>query len=445
MSVFYNSFCLPGNRRDEVRASLQRWLHGRGFELSEERMLFDLDGETERSAFLIWNERWTVLVFSKYEEELRLLRELRTWAPRILYLWVQDSDVWGYDLVRGDGFAASFSSDPKLYRSFADAEEVRPAADPEAVCRILELPGLAAQLHALQRRRSVFAEDDCAGLCALLGLEAAAVSYDDLERGQVDGLEGWQVEQLLFYHPDSIAPPACGTDLHRIALGGIGATLPGVASQSQITPDILAELETLRRRARLRMLLLRPVSWLAWSWRWVRERLAWRSAVHRSGAYLPLTGGFEPLTDAGVGAELFNDRHRSWITPAPGLVPQPTSGKPALVWSFRAGRLPVTCTSRRRWKIADVLRPPRGAEVLRDEKYRLLSGLAARHLLFELPARYMAGTTDPSYLGLHVVDTRQALYVFLYRSAKPVEPDVEDAVRQTVMSFHLDEPAPRRS
>ncbi|MEE8524938.1 MAG: hypothetical protein V3T72_13470, partial [Thermoanaerobaculia bacterium] len=69
MSVFYNSFCLTGDRREEVRSSLRRWLHGRGFELSDQPMLFDLDGEAERCAFVLWNERWTILVFSKYEEE----------------------------------------------------------------------------------------------------------------------------------------------------------------------------------------------------------------------------------------------------------------------------------------------------------------------------------------------------------------------------------------
>lgn len=438
MSVFYNSFCLTGDRQAEVRSSLRRWLHGRGFELSDQPMLFDLDGEAERCAFVIWNRRWTILVFSKYEEELRLLRELRTWAPRVLYVWVQDNDVWGYDVADadadGDGFKASFSSDPKIYRSFADSVGERPAADPGEVSGWLGIPERAAELQALHRRRAPFAEDLCAQLCGLLGAEAAAVSYDDLERDHAESLDGWQVEQLLFYHPDSIAPPACGTDLHAIDLRDIGATLPGAASQSQITPDLLAELETMRRRAHLRFLLLRPVSWLARSWRWTRERLAPRPVHRKPKPWLDAGGQAMAGGDCG---ELVNERHRSRITPATGLVPQPVSGKPALVYSFRAGSVPVTCTARRRWRIADVLRPPGSAEVLRDEKYRLRSELAARHLLFKLPPRYTAGTTDPSFLGLHVVETRQALYVFLYRFTKQVEPEIEDAIRQTVMSFRL--------
>jgi hypothetical protein len=188
--------------------------------------------------------------------------------------------------------------------------------------------------------------------------------------------------------------------------------------------------------------LLRPVSWLARSWRWTRERLASRPSGRPPTA---LFDGPGEAPGAAGGGELLNERHRSRIRPAAGLVPQPVSGKPAAVYSFRAGNVPVTCTARRRWNIADVLRPPRSAEVLRDEKYRLRSDLAARHLLFELPPRYVAGATDPSFLGLHVVETWQALYVFLYRFTRHVEPEIEAAIRQTVMTFRLDEPAPRRT
>ncbi len=405
-------------------------------------MLFDLDGETERSAFVISNQRWTVVVFSKYEEEHRLLYELRTWASRLIYIWVQDNDVWGYDAVGEDGFAASFSSDPKLYRSFPDSDFERPPADPEEVCRFLEVPEHMAELQALHRRRSMFAEDDCGELCTLLGVDAAALSYDDLERDQIEGLDDWQIEQMLFYHPDSIAPPPCGTDLHRIDLADLGASQSGMPSQSRITPDILAEVEKMRQRAQLRVLLLRPVSWVARSWRWMLERLAPRPTPSQALPIPLLEELGEAGDEAGNTAELYNERHQSGVTPAPGLVPQPVSGKPALVWAFRAAGVPVTCTARRRWKIADVLRPPRGSEVLRDEKYRLLSGLDARHLLFKLPPRYMAGSTDPSFLGLHVIETHQALYVFLYRFKKDLRPEVEDAVRETAMSFRLVEQRP---
>ena len=396
-------------------------------------MLFDLDGEVERSAFLIWNDRWTILVFSKYEEEARLLRELQTWSPVTLYLWVQDSDVWGYDMLDEQGFVASHNSDPRTYRSFADEEVPRPKADPGDVARRLQRPELEKELRDVHRKRAIFAEDVCAELCRVLGAEGAAVSYDDLECGHADNLDGWNVEQLLFFHRDSMAPPACGTDLHGVDLGAIGVPA-GTTTQTQITPDMRAEVEQMRRRAHLRVLLLRPVSWIARGWRRGLEQLA----PKRPGN---LPAGAQPGAtrqargSASASSELFNARHDTYISPSPGMLPQPVSGRPALVYAFRAGSTPVTCTARRIWKIADILRPPRSSEVLRDEKYHTRSGLKARHLLFKLPPRYMAGGVDPSFLGLHVIETRQALYVFLYRFSAQIEPEIEDEIRLTVMSF----------
>ena len=57
----------------------------------------------------------------------------------------------------------------------------------------------------------------------------------------------------------------------------------------------------------------------------------------------------------------------------------------------------------------------------------------------ELPPRYMAGTTDPSFLALHVIETPIALYVFLYRFTREIDPAVDEAIRSTVASFRLTE------
>ena len=437
MGVFYNSFCLRGDRSEEVRSSLRRWLHARGFELSGQPMLFDLDGEAERSAFLVSDGRWTILVFSKYEEEGRLLRELATWSSPLVYVWVQDSEAWGYDVVVESGFAGSFTSDSKVFNSFEEDSADRPAAEPEELERLLGGTGSAAELRKIQRRRKVFAEDVCFDFCRWMRAEAAAVSYDDLERGTVAELEGWKIEQLLFYHPDSVAPPAVGTDLHAIDLQDLGV-FSVLHPQSELTPELKAEVEEMRRRARLRWALLRPVSWLARGWGWARARLAPR---------LEAAGLSDPEADdrasdsAHGGARRINERHHCQVTLARGMRSKPVSGKPAAVFAFEAGSTPITCTARRLWKIDDVLRPPSRSEVLRDEKYSTESGLRARHLLLKLPPRYMAETDDPSFLGLHVIETRVALYVFLYRFTREVKPEVDDAVRLTAASFRQREGA----
>ena len=76
MGAFFNSICVPGDHAADARRALVRWLAAKGFEPRDGPVLFDLDGDHERSAFLVSNGRWTVLSYSHYEEERRLIREL---------------------------------------------------------------------------------------------------------------------------------------------------------------------------------------------------------------------------------------------------------------------------------------------------------------------------------------------------------------------------------
>ena len=205
MGAFYNSICTPGNRHREVKTALTRWLAGRGFRESRQAMLFDLDGEAERSAFVLWNEHWTFVLYSKYEEERRFIRELQNELSPLLYIWVQDSDVWGYDVFDATGFAGSFNSNPRTFQSFPDDpidSGQRPAADPDRVSEWLQRPGQGADLRQIQRQRSLFKEDACLELYRFMGAPEAMLSYDDLERGgALMELAGWSCEQLLFFHP----------------------------------------------------------------------------------------------------------------------------------------------------------------------------------------------------------------------------------------------------
>ncbi|MEM7584273.1 MAG: hypothetical protein AAF560_12870 [Acidobacteriota bacterium] len=416
-----------------------RWLSLKGFELSDRPVLFDLDGDSERCAFLVSNERWTLLFFSRYEEERRLIRELQRDVLELLYIWVQDSDVWGYDLIDGDGFVASFNSDPRSFRSFADEPGERPEADPGLVCQRLDLSGQEDALRRIHRLNSVFSEDACIELCRLIGAEAALTSYDDLERGATDHLEGWHIEQLHFVRSESRRDET--VDLHELHLGG----RDGLATRSfrvqrfEIPPEVLAEAERRRKRVRWTIYVLRPLSWLARSWRSLLQALA----PSRKPVVTP------PLELAPVGEpsrvessdiievrHLINERHRCRIRLAIGGETQSGSAKPASVFAFQIAETAVTCTARRRSRIREVLQQPSNSKVLRDEKYQI-GGLKARHILFELPPLFLAGTTGPSYLGLHVVQTELALYVFLYRFQTKVLKEVERAIRSTVGSFRL--------
>ncbi|MEO1084442.1 MAG: hypothetical protein AAFY88_09380, partial [Acidobacteriota bacterium] len=210
-------------RPEETRRALEGWLAMRGYRLSQEPPLFDLDPESERSAFIVWNERWTVLYFSQWEEERRLIRQMQTQLTPLLYLWVYDSDAWGWDLVGDHGFLSSFSSAPRDTVSFSEeaAGEERPAADPALLCAELGLqPEHAERIAAIQRKGGAFKEDVCRELCELLGAEPALASYDELETGALDSrLDGWESSQWMYFHYDAARATFDGElDLHAIEL-----------------------------------------------------------------------------------------------------------------------------------------------------------------------------------------------------------------------------------
>lgn len=435
MGAFYNSICLPGDQHGRVSESIERWLVLRGFEKLDEAMLFDLDGETERCAFVLWNDRWTVVVFSKYEEERRLLREFQTWSSELLYVWVQDSEVWGYDLLDRGGFVGSFSSDADYYQSFSDegmGPSERPEADASEVCRRLQKPDLEAALRRLHRRSARFEEEICADFCRLIGADAAMVSYDDLERGTVRDLDGWQCRSLFFrQHQGDPSPQVL---LHQLSLDGStsGATWVGRQSPSALMPKLHEEMEEVRRRTRARWTILRPLARLA---RWWRR---WQGSGPSMYGAVPLAREGQEGSGTSVFGDrrVVNERHGCRMTLALGVHAEPVSGKPSAVFNFRVEETPVSCTSRSLDKLADVLRRPSRAEVMRDEKYSA-SGLEARYVLFKLPPLYLAGLSEPSYLGLHVVQAPLALYVFLFRSLNEPSPPVELAIRSTIETFKL--------
>ena len=443
MGAFYNSICIPGDERRRTRESLLRWLGGRGFELSDQPVLFDLDGNSERCAFLVWNSRWTLLFFSNYEEERRLIRELQTWSDSLLYVWVQDSDVWGYDLFAADGFAGSFNSDPRTYRSFADdgLGDERPETDPEAFCRRFGVDGGGDELRKIHRRTAVFEEDVCRDFCRLIGAEPAVTSYDDLEQGTFQPTGDWRLERMLFVHRDATTENDGWIDLHAVDLGdrrGEGSSAESTA-QIEIPPEVLAEMARRRRRTRLTVRLLRPLTIAARAWRTVLEAPArWRPRRSTARPAPPPEARFSRRDSSSVieVRHLINERHRCRIRLAAGGEAKPGSLKPASVFAFQIGPTSVTCTARRRSRIEEALQRPSRSQILRDEKY-LIGGLKARHVVFQLPPFYLAGTPGPSYLGLHVVQTDWAHYVFLYRFPKRIVKEVERAIRATVGSFRI--------
>lgn len=449
MGAFYNCICIPGDRTDAVRRALDRWLVARGYEESKEPVLFDLDAASERSAFLVWNERWTLVFYSHFDEERRLIRELQTddgLAP-LLYVWVWDSDVWGWDLFDADGFAGSFSSKPGEHRSFEGPEtelvEERPPADAEEACRALGLdPGLEEEFRDLARRRSAFEEEICRELCLVLGAEPAASSYDELETGRAGGeaLEGWEKAQVVYFHRDVAAAELGELDLHAVEV----ETTRRPSRMIELPAELLGEMERLRKKAQRTMFWIRPLGALARWWRRLREALtpASRAEPGEPESHISLA-----LTQTASRHTMLNERHGVMIILPHGVEALPTSGKPSAVFSFQAGQQTVRCTARRLRHLSEALRPPGPAEVMHDETFFVgkqegpRAELPARHLRYRLTSRH-ARERGP-FLDLQVVQTYRALYVFHHRFAQ-LDPESEAAIRAAVRSFHVLDESGRR-
>ena len=449
MGAFYNSICLPGGRPAQVRRALERWLLGRGFRRSQEAVLFDLDGDSERSVFLVWNDRWTIVYFSHWDEERRLIRELQTQQAPLAYLWVYDSDVWGFDLFDAHDFVGSFSSDPRDHQSFDDEVvpgEQRPAVDPESMVELLGLsPDLAPRIAATMKKVSPFQEEICQELCTLLDIKPAAASYDDLETGKLEGtLEGWNWEQWVYFDYHRALETIEGDlDLHGVEIDG--APPPGweeqATKQVRLSPELQTEMEQMRRRARFMFFVVRPASWLAQAWRRLYELSFFRLAPKKAPEPTRRSPVSVERTATATRHEVRNHRHGVRMLLPAGVEPLEVSGKPATVFAFRCGETAVVCTARRLRHLWEVLKPPALSKVLRQEKFKI-GPLLARHVLFELPPSRFSPGPDHRYLALHVVQTYRALYVYLYRFTGSIEPSVEKLIRTAVESFREDEPVP---
>ena len=436
MGAFYNCICIPGRKTQQVHSALGRWLTVRGYQESKEPVLFDLDSVSERSSFLVSNDRWTLVFYSHFEEERRLIHELREQAP-LLYLWVWDSDVWGWDLFEGSGFAGSFSSDPGSHQSFDDANEERPEADPERLCRAL---GLGADrvvaVCAAQEHRSAFPEDACLELCRLLAAEPAASSYDELETGRAsEVLEGWHKEQVVYFNYEAATAADGKMELHQQPADP--ASRP--SRIIELPPELAAEMERIRKSAQRTLLWMRPLGAMAGMWRKSKELVLGPGDRPEPGE--PESRISVALTATQTRHQMLNSRHGVMVILPQGVDALQTSGKPSAVFCFRVGGLTVRCTARRLRHLEEAIRPTGRAELLHDENFDIRD-LPARHLRFRLQSR--SGRERGEYLDLMVVKSYRALYVFHYRFGPSLDPETETAIRATVHSFRVLDESGRR-
>jgi len=150
VGAFFNSICLPQDCATELKPLLIQWLETKGYRLAAKRPPIEIDDQTQRGAFIYWNKRWTILLYSEYGEFERLGYELAKLKRPILFLWLHDSDLWGYQVELDRRAIASFNSNP-TYFGKAEETELPTNGDPELLCETFGLPGKEGEIRKLQR------------------------------------------------------------------------------------------------------------------------------------------------------------------------------------------------------------------------------------------------------------------------------------------------------
>src|SRR5205823_13955401 len=94
MGTFLHSLCVRTADYAEVKSRLLRWLSAKGYEPTDDAPLFPAVDGSKRGVCLLSNDRWVVVLYSKFAEEGDRLRfELIRPEWPILQVWVHDSDL----------------------------------------------------------------------------------------------------------------------------------------------------------------------------------------------------------------------------------------------------------------------------------------------------------------------------------------------------------------
>lgn len=265
MGSWCRTFSFRDDCRGELLEALDSWMRAKGLERihSAEAALLPPHSQAERGAFLLGNGSWTILAYSDFEEEERLIFELSRSSRPFLRFLVVDSDVWAYQLYLSGEILSAFVSKSGLWDDLPsgpnDIGQLRSA---------LRIAVPEPELRKLQRQQGPLADFSALRFLDAIGLAPAMSQYDYL-RGNEFERRDFEVRELRYRRPGF--DPMQGFDLHRIVRrppalievrepqedGGVEAGLP-------------FELRVMLATSKFLVLLMKPFYWIA------RPLLLWR-------------------------------------------------------------------------------------------------------------------------------------------------------------------------
>lgn len=409
MGAFYRSYSIPGDVHEVVEQKITTWLSRKGFSEIKNPSVIDHEREGERAFYLFWNDRWTIILYSNFEEDERLLFELNLLQLPILHLWVLDSDVWGYELYLQRKPLIAFNSHPK-YLGSNELSDV--ANDIPALLEKCALEDLAvADIAAIQMKKGLFKERICEEFAKAIGARPAASQYEYLSENVAES-PGFSFIHRRFRKRGF--DPVGNFDLHlRHAKAGGTEVFP-----LQQNPPL-----GFRVLALLMRIIAIPLGWLM-------HFLIARKI--RSGDFPEGFGPGFPGEQEYTFEEnrLENPKRRCRIVLPDGAVHHDGSG----ILPFKIGEHQVVARAISANETMDILSGSQYQEIEEDSNFEI-GPLPAKYVLatFTMPQ----GKQLTKYFYHYFVQAPFAIYHFMLFTEVAMSPAELDIFRKTIESFEI--------
>lgn len=456
--------CVPVASLAEIRTGVRRWLVEDGHREKTSPPLTRFDPKHERRAYLVSDERWTVVLVCREEWTMSpsgdlvaptdpnpgdaLLRELAKLPGPVLSLWSFEHGEWGYG-IHGNGEAHD------MYRSsgpggFGDSST-------EHLCRSFGLEGRRDRIDGVKRGK-ITAEDVLlerfVEAIGARGAEVDSESVDDMFLGMdVPVIQGIRVERFWSVKDGAVDADKV-VDLHALAIPPPPFTPAGLSPEMV---EMQKRLAKTKRRFKIAMLPLWPVFGLILLLAgivvvvWVVTAAVW-SAVERRLYQLPrpvddmMRSAQEKACDDQIrveGGGLRNVGHRCNVMLPEGVTADKirlVMNRPMLwetVFTFQVGDCSGDCTWIRHdsSRIARKLVPFADTEIVSDEKWMgrtfPIRMLRTRRVWSKKDAR-------ETHEAICILQTPGGLYRFSCEGEQPIPEEVVRKLKRMAESFEVE-------